>query len=156
LVPAFTSPVRSLIETPPPAVLICALNCAGTVIVYFPSVRCDPNHQCWFLLLPREEMVTVLPSWVMVTGCSRRNCSSSDLLRRETLRSTSIVTSPVAFVVISTEPKSTSMTSLPPGFAAKLLLNCSSVSAPTAKQLASSTAKYDFIALLVLGFNRLA
>ena len=147
LVSAFRSPVRSLAAIPPPEVLSCALNCAGTVMVYFPSVRCLPRQDQPFLLFARERTVTVLPSCENVTGRSRRNASSSDLFPRLTFRTTSTTTSPVPFVLTSMDPKSTSTTSLPPGWTGKRLLICSSVSAERARQPANSSGRISFIGL---------
>src|SRR5439155_22530619 len=147
LVSAFVSPVRSLTPMPPPDVLSWALNCAGTVIVYLPSVRCQPCQDQPILLFARERMVTVLPSCEKFTGRSARNSSSLDLFLRLTFRYTSTTTSLVALVLTSMDPKSTSTTTLPPGWTAKRLLICSSVSAQTARLLANMSMGISFIAM---------
>src|SRR6266540_2307031 len=133
---------------PPPLVLSCASNCAGTVMVYLPSVRCQPFQDQAILFLAREWMVIVLPSCEKLTGRSLRNSSSADLLLRLTFRNTSTTTSLDAFVPTSMDPKSTSTKSLPPGWTAKRLLICSSVSAQTTRQPANSRVRVSFINMM--------
>src|SRR6266511_1517005 len=145
LVPAFISPARSLTAIPPPEVLSRVLNRAGTVRVYFPSVRWEPRHESGPFFCRRERMVTVSPSCEKVTGRSRRNSSSSDLFLRLTFRNTSTITSLVALVLTSMDPKSTSTTTLPPVWTAKRLLIRSSVSAQAARQPANRSREYSFI-----------
>src|ERR1035438_7308195 len=99
---------------PPPPDLRRASNRAGTVIVYLASFWLRPLHDQDELALPRDRMVTVLPSWVSVTGFSRRKASSSALFFRPILRQTSTTTSLIALVLTLMEPKSTSITTVPP------------------------------------------
>src|SRR5262245_50885459 len=98
LVLAFTSPVRSSTSIPPPAVPSRALNCAGTVILYFASLELCPKSDQVLLVLCLHLIVTVSPSCEKLTGLSFKNFCSSDLLFRPTFRQTSTATSPVAFV----------------------------------------------------------
>src|SRR6266540_2638097 len=151
LVFAFVSPVTSFTVIPPPEVLSCASNCAGTVMVYLPSVRCQPFQDQAILFLAREWMVIVLPSCEKLTGRSLRNSSSADLLLRLTFRNTSTTTSLDAFVPTSMDPKSTSTTSLPPGWTAKRLLICSSVSAEAARHPANRNREVSLSFIAMVG-----
>src|SRR5258705_42723 len=128
LVLAFTSPFKSLTAIDPPEVFTWALNSAGTLIVYLPSVRWEPRQDQLSFVFARDCTVMVSPSCENVTGRSRRKASSSDLPPRLTFRKTSTVTAPLSLVVTSIDPKSTSTTSLPPGLTVNCLLSCSSVS----------------------------
>ena len=120
---------------PPPPVLSCALNRAGTVIVYLASLEFRPVHDQDDRVLPWDRMVTVLPSWANVTGWSRRNASSSAFFLRPILRQTSTTTSLVALVLTLMAPKSTSTTTVPPGWTEKRWLSFSSVAAEAAMEL---------------------
>src|SRR6266540_3862508 len=151
LVFAFVSPVTSFTVIPPPEVLSCASNCAGTVMVYLPSVRCQPFQDQAILFLAREWMVIVLPSCEKLTGRSLRNSSSADLLLRLTFRNTSTTTSLDAFVPTSMDPKSTSTKSLPPGWTAKRLLICSSVSAEAARHPANRNREVSLSFIAMVG-----
>src|SRR5438093_258391 len=84
---------------PPPAVLRLALNCAGTVIVYFASFWFRPVHDQLFLALLRHLTVTLAPSWANSTGFAFRNSSSAVLFLRPILRQTSTTTSLLALVL---------------------------------------------------------
>src|ERR1035438_5666848 len=125
----------------PPPDLRRASNRAGTVIVYFASFWFRPLHDQDELVLPWDRMVTVLPSCVSLTGLSRRKASSSAVFLRPIFRQTSTTTSLVALVPTLTEPKSTSTTTVPPGWTGNCWWSFSSVAARAAREVSRRKAK---------------